>query len=131
MLTTQDECLALLEQLRWQGIPKCPYCESCHSISMKRESRYHCGTCFTSYSVTVGTLFHKTHIELPKWFQAICIVMNDSKSVSVRKLAARIDVNKNTAAYMLTRIHDSFQKEPSFLKQLYKAIETDIPQVDK
>jgi len=57
--------------------------------------------------------------------------MNDSKSVSVRKLAARIDVNKNTAAYMLTRIHDSFQKEPSFLKQLYKAIETDIPQVDK
>lgn len=118
MPKTQEECLALLEQIRWQGKPQCPYCGSKKASRFKQEQRYHCNGCFTSFSVTVGTLFHKTHVELPKWFQAIRIVMTHPQKVSVRQLAARIKVNKNTAAFMLTRLQEAGEDKVALLEQI-------------
>lgn len=123
MFKTQEECLALLEQICWGGIPKCPYCNSTTASLLRRENRYHCNTCFTSYSVTVNTLFHQTHVELPKWFRAIGLVMNHSKELSIRQLATEIGVNKNTASYMLVRIRKAALKEPELLNRLWRAIE--------
>ena len=68
--------------------------------------------------MTVGTLFHKTHVELPKWFQAIKLIMNESKKVSIRQLAVKIDVTKNTSSYMIFRIQDAIGKEPDLLWQI-------------
>lgn len=115
MLEDQARCIALLEQLRWNGEPVCPYCSSVSSTKFKRELRYHCNDCFTSYSVTVGTLFHRTHIELSKWFIAIELVMHTSPDISIRQLASSIGVNKNTAAYMLTRIRKASECEEKLL----------------
>lgn len=123
MSKNQMECIALLEQIRWSGKPRCPYCHSMNASPLKSEHRYHCNTCFTSYSVTVGTLFHKTHVELPKWFQAIKLIMSKSKKVSIRQLALEIDVTKNTSSYMVSRIQDALGKEPDFLFQVLKGIE--------
>lgn len=117
MSKTHQECLHLLERIRWNGKPQCPYCGSIKASPLKHENRYHCNKCFTSYSVTVGTLFHKTHVSLSKWFQAICFVVADSEKVSVRQLAERIDVNKNTAAYMLTRIKTA-EDQTELLEQI-------------
>jgi transposase-like protein len=124
MLKTQEECLALLEQIRWQGRPQCPYCDSRKASRFKREHRYHCNGCFTSFSVTVGTLFHKTHVKLPKWFQAIRIVMTHSQKISVRQLAAQIEVNKNTAAFMLARIQEAAKDQDTLLRQLKEQCRT-------
>ena len=30
MFPTQQDCIAYLERLRWQGSPECPHCESTH-----------------------------------------------------------------------------------------------------
>lgn len=106
--------LSGLEQIRWGGKPQCPYCGSMNATSLKKEGRHRCNSCFTSYSVTVGTLFHKTHVDLQKWYQAIHLVMA-GESISVRKLAQEISVNKNTASYMLTRIRKAMQEEQDFL----------------
>lgn len=113
-----------LEQIRWAGQPQCPYWTSKNSTALKNEGRYHCNQCFTSYSVTVGTLFHKTHVELSKWFEAITIVLTASKKVSARQLAQKIDVNKNTAATMLSRIHQAAIDDPEFLQALITGEET-------
>lgn len=123
MPKTQEECLALLEQIRWQGKPQCPYCDSRKASRFKREHRYHCNECFTSFSVMVGTLFHKTHVELPKWFEAICIVSNHSQKISVRQLAAQIEVNKNTAAFMLTRIGKAAKTQDALLRQIERTVQ--------
>ncbi|BAY14326.1 hypothetical protein NIES21_00830 [Anabaenopsis circularis NIES-21] len=122
MTLNNDECIALLEQIRWGGKPKCPYCESTKATAYKSERRYHCNECFTSYSVTVGTLFHKTHVELHKWFIAIRLVLSSPSSISVRQLAKEIVVNKNTARYMIERICKAALEEPEMLRML---IETD------
>lgn len=101
------EYIVLLEQLRWGGQPQCPYCESKKSRSLKGENRYQCNDCYTSYSVTVGTLFHKTRVDLEKWFVAIKLVLNSPNGISVRQLAKKINVNKNTSAYMISRIYQA------------------------
>ncbi|MFN6516322.1 MAG: transposase [Nostoc sp. CreGUA01] len=118
MSRNHEECLALLEQIRWNGKPKCPYCESTNSRKLKNEHRYQCNECFTSYSVTVGTVFHKTHVELHKWFLAIHLVLSSSGGVSVRQLAKEIGVNKNTACYMIERIRKAMTEELELLQRL-------------
>lgn len=95
---TQEQYLKFLEEIRWGGIPKCPYCSSSNSTNIKKESRYHCNECFNSYSVIVNTLLHQTHVDLSKWFKAIRLVLKSRKNITVLELAAEIGVNKNTAS---------------------------------
>lgn len=118
MKRTHEECLKLLEQIRWGGTPRCPYCHSTNSSAIKKEHRYHCNACFTSYSVTVGTLFHKTHVGLDKWFLAIRLVLNSPGGISVRKLAKEIGVNKNTAAYIIARIYNAVYEKTELLNKI-------------
>lgn len=113
-------CLILLEQIRWGGLPQCPYCQSTNSTVIKKECRYHCNTCFNSYSVTVGTLFHQTRVDLRKWFLAIHLFVASSGDISVRKLAQEIGVNKNTACYMLSRIRKAVLEEEELIQKLVK-----------
>ncbi|MBD2013462.1 transposase [Microcoleus sp. FACHB-53] len=114
------DCLTLLEQIRWGGIPQCPYCQSTNSTAIRKECRYHCNTCFNSYSVTVGTLFHQTRVDLRKWFLAIHLFLTSSGDISVRKLAREIKVNKNTASYMLSRIRQAIVEEEELIQKLIK-----------
>jgi len=122
MSKTHQECLCVLEIIRWQGKPQCPYCDSTSASAFKSEQRYHCNTCFTSYSVTVGTLFHQTHVDLHKWFHALELVLKSSRAVSVRQLAQEVGVSKNTASYMIARIRKAVEEESELLQKLVRSI---------
>ena len=116
MALTEDDCSAYIEQIIWNGEPLCPYCGSANSTRIEKESRYHCNYCFTSYSVTVNTLFHHSHIKLTKWFKAIFLLIMSMHDISSRRLAAEIGVTRNTALSMKKRIqsakeHDIVQLE--------------------
>jgi|SRR5919202_4433270 transposase-like protein len=121
MKYNHEDCLALLEEIRWRGIPQCPYCQSTNSTAITKERRYHCNACFISYSVTVGTLFHKTRVDLQKWFLAIQIVLNSSGDISGRQLAKEIGVNRNTAVYMIKRIRKAMTDEIELVQRLVES----------
>ncbi|WP_204154609.1 transposase [Leptolyngbya sp. CCY15150] len=104
MERSEEECRSYLETILWGQTPQCPYCQSINSTPITKERRYHCNTCFNAYSVTVGTLFHGTHIPLAKWFKAIALILDENPHISVRKLAEAIDVNKNTSSTLIRRI---------------------------
>jgi len=118
MPRSEEESIALLEKIRWNGQPTCPYCDSVKSTSYKATHRYHCNSCYTAYSVTVSTLFHKTHVDLGKWFKAIKLIVKKSPNISSRSLAKEIEVNKNTANYMISRIKAAMIKELDLLTQI-------------
>lgn len=118
MRQNKDIYISLIENIRWGLQPKCPYCNSTNATAYKSEKRYHCNSCYTSYSVTVGTLFHKTHVDFDKWFLAIRLVVNNPKEISVRKLAKEIGVNKNTACYMIKRIRKATLEEQELMQKL-------------
>lgn len=123
---TQEACLDHLTKVRWHDKPTCPYCKSERVTTVTKENRYHCNACNTSFSVTVQTVFHKTKIDLQRWFLAIAIVLNAKKGISARQLARDIEVNKNTAWFMLMRIRRSMREHKQLFEGIIEADETYI-----
>ncbi|MFC1541408.1 IS1595 family transposase [Candidatus Latescibacterota bacterium] len=121
---TQKACIKYLEKVRWNNKPQCPYCKSFNATPMPKEHRYHCNVCNTSYSVTVRTIFHKTKLDLQKWFLAISLILNAKKGISARQLARHLDVNKNTAWYMGMRIRRSMIEDRELMSGFVEMDET-------
>jgi transposase-like protein len=113
---TEADCIRHLENVRWRGTPVCPYCKSDRTTPMPAESRHHCNSCNTTFSVTVDTIFHHTHLDLQKWFLAISLLLNAKKGLSARQLARDIEVNKNTAWYMGMRIRNAMFEQPELMR---------------
>lgn len=123
---THSDCIKHLEKVRWNNEPVCPYCTSKNQTPVKKEQRYHCNNCNTTYSVTVQTIFHKTKCDLQKWFLAISLVLNAKKGLSARQLGRDIEVTKDTAWYMLMRIRKAFIEYGDLLEGIIEADETYI-----
>lgn len=119
-----SDCLVHIEKARWRGRPACPYCKSPKVTSVPKEKRHHCNNCNTSFSVTVGTIFHHTHLPLQKWFLAITLILNAKKGMSSRQLARDLGVNKNTAWYLAMRIRKAMV-EPEQREMLQGIVEMD------
>ncbi len=112
----EADCISHIERVRWNGKPVCPYCKSTRTSPMPSESRHHCNGCNTTFSATVDTIFHHTHLPLQKWFLAISLVLNAKKGISARQLARDLEVNKNTAWYMGMRIRNAMFEQGELLK---------------
>lgn len=95
LFPTQQSCIKHLEKARWGDKPKCPYCKSLNTAGL--QNRHRCYDCKTSFSVTVATIFHHTHMPLQKWFLAISLILNAKKGISALQLSRDLNVNKNTA----------------------------------
>lgn len=117
---TQQVCIKYLEKVIWNNIPVCPYCECKKQTPMLSEQRYHCNDCRTSYSVTAKTMFHKTKVDLQKWFFAIPVII--SNNVSARQLAKTLDVSKDTACFMVMRVKLANKENPELIKQFLNDI---------
>jgi len=109
LFPTQADCIAHLEKVRWQGKPRCVYCGSTNTIPTKK-NRHHCNSCNTKFSVTVGTIFHHTHLPCQKWLLAVALVLNAKKGISARQLARDLKVNKDTAWRIGMKIRDAMQE---------------------
>lgn len=106
---TQEDCIAFLEHKRWDGKPRCPYCHSTHTG--RNGKRHYCYNCKTSFSVTVGTIFHQTHLPLQKWFLAISLMLNARKGLSALQLSRDLEVNKNTAWRITMQIRKAMSQK--------------------
>src|SRR5580692_3122140 len=123
---TEKSCIARLEAVKWNGTPTCPYCKSTKQTPAPKENRYHCNNCNTSYSVTVGTIFHNTKLDLQKWFLAVTLVLNAKKGVSSRQLGRDLEVTKDTAWRMQMQIRKAFHEYGTLLEGIVEADETYI-----
>ena len=119
---TERDVLNLLESTLWEKKPQCPYCSSKNQTPLKMELRYHCNACNTSYSVTVGTLFHKTRLPLQKWILAIIFLFNDPGKYTSLQLSNLLEVNRNTAWRISQKIKESvfYPEQRNLLQKLLK-----------
>ena len=102
---TQETCIEHLERARWPEGTRCPYCTSDRTARLQH--RHRCYACKTSFSVTVGTIFHHTHMPLQKWFLAVTLILNAKKGLSALQLSRDLKVNKNTAWRIAMQIRKS------------------------
>lgn len=115
----REDCIYFLENCRWSNTPICPYCNSDKSSKTKSKERYHCNNCNMSYSVTVNTIFHRTRLDLQKWFYAINYVLKSSIKVTSRNLAQEIDTTKDTAWLVLKKIRQSILDNDTLIKKIH------------
>lgn len=113
---TQKDCVILLEKLLWNNSPICPHCNFAKFSPLKNENRYHCNICNVSFSVTVRTMFHKTRVDLQKWFFAIDQILNTDNKITDRGLALSIDVTKDTSWRMIKAITNEIGKDDLIYK---------------
>jgi len=118
---TEEECRQILEEIRWKGIPTCPYCESQKSRKLKNEPRYQCNECFTSYSVTVGTIFHKTRVSLKASLSVIYLLMQPAPRLSIRQIAEKLSLNKNTVSLLKKKVATD---KSNFLQKISEKIKS-------
>jgi transposase-like protein len=114
----EKACLKHLEEVRWNGKPTCPYCNSSRVTNTLKINRYHCNSCNTSFSVTTRTIFHKTRLDIRLWLVAIFFIFNTNEGISARQLAKVLGVNKNTAHRMLIQIRQTMLENKGSLEAI-------------
>lgn len=108
-----------LEALRWPDGPVCPHCGCIGNITKTKASRraglYTCNDCRKQFTVTIGTLFERSHIPLHKWFQAFFLLCSSKKGMSSHQLHRMLGVTYKTAWFMTHRIREAMNNDGATL----------------
>src|ERR1700722_971173 len=105
-----------LEALRWPNGTVCPHCGVVgNSTPLKGHSTrpgvHKCKDCRKPFSVTVGTLFERSHIPLSKWLLAVHLLSASKKGMSSHQLHRMLGVTYKTAWFMTHRIREAMKPE--------------------
>jgi len=115
---SEAKCEEHLANLRWNGEPVCPSCESKRiGLLQGKRKQYKCYGCKRKFSVKTGSIFQDSKLPLLKWFVAIYLFTSHKRGVSSHQMAKDVKVSQKTAWFMLHRIRVIFEQEtPSFEK---------------
>src|ERR1019366_6051673 len=130
-----EACLAYLEAARWPEGVRCLLCGTdkvskfvtnetereitddqgsvgkTHRVPARHLYQCNEGTCRFQFSATSGTIFDKSHLPLPVWFQAVALIINAKKSLSAKQMERDLGVNYRTAWFLNHRIREAMQGE--------------------
>lgn len=101
---SDEKCREYLEGLRWPDGVACLRCRSTKISRSYKRNQFVCDSCAYNFSVTSGTVFHDTHLPLPKWFMAVYLMCESKKGISALQLKRILDVHYKTAWYLCHRI---------------------------
>jgi transposase-like protein len=126
---TQEQAVDYLEKVRWNDKPHCPYCGSFtvgrHASGDRNMARWQCRDCTRAFAVTVGTLFHGTHMPLRTWFLVLALMLNAKKSASAYQISRDLGIRRPTAWSMMQRIRTAMAADPDQDRLLHGIVEAD------
>jgi transposase-like protein len=108
--TDENAAREHLEKLLWPEGPICPKCGVINeATAMKgkttRPGLYQCNACREPFTVTVGTVYERSHIPLNKWLLATFLLASSKKGISAHQLMRMLDLGSyRTAWFMAHRI---------------------------
>ena len=124
---TENDCLDHLAFVRWPDGPLCPYCGAARTAKhteAKQRSRYQCQICSRSFSATVGTIFHRSHVDLQRWFLLIGLMLSARKGLSSAQAARDLELRQPTVWSMMHRIRKAMVDQGPLLSGLVEMDET-------
>jgi transposase-like protein len=104
---SDQKCRMYLERLRWPNGIRCIRCDSIKVSMIYKRNQFTCDTCDYRFSVTAGTIFHDSHLPLPKWFAAVFLICESKKGMSALQLKRTLKVAYKTAWYLCHRIREA------------------------
>ena len=110
----EDKARAWLEARLWPDCPICPKCgvvgeATLMSGKSTRAGLYQCNACREPFTVTVGTLYERSHVPLHKWLGATHLMMASKKGMSALQISRMIGVTYKTAWFLCHRIRESLR----------------------
>lgn len=101
-----------LERIQWPEGPVCPHCGVINEATRlegesTRDGVYKCRPCQKPFSVTVGTVFERSHVPLTKWLLATELLTASKKGISSHQLSRMLDISYKTAWFMSHRIREA------------------------
>jgi transposase-like protein len=125
----QEQAIEYLEKVRWGNQPFCPYCGS-HSVGRhasgdRKIARWQCRDCTRAFAVTVGTLFHGTHVPLRNWFLTLALMLNANKSASAYQISRDLGMRRATVWSMMHRIRTAMAADPEQERLLHDIVDSD------
>lgn len=119
-----------LEAVRWPRGPVCPYCASAKASRNNDGSRtmttarWKCQACKRSYSVTVGTVFHGSRVDLRRWFLLVELMGNAKKRLSSVQAARVLESRQPTVWSMMQRVGAATAEDGKLLAALSSHLDT-------
>ncbi len=130
--SNNDAARKHLESIRWARGAFCPHCgevENTDRLGGKAgaEGRWNCRACRRKFTVTVGTLFERSHIPLPKWLLAVDLMTASKKGISAHQLHRMLGITYKSAWFMAHRIREGMKEQmfPGPLGGSGKIVEAD------
>jgi transposase-like protein len=109
---TEDKARKHLEKVIWKDGIVCPHCK-CNdqskfsSIAANPDAEVRaglrfCSNCKKQFTVTIGTIFEKSHIPLRKWLIAFYLICSSKKGISALQLKRILELGSYTTALFLS-----------------------------
>ena len=116
--TDAEKAREHLEAIHWPNGPSCPHCgniDGTRIVKLQGKSTrpgvYKCNECRSPFSVTVGTVFERSHIPLNKWVLASHLMAASKKGMSAHQLHRMLGVTYKTAWFMAHRIREAMKED--------------------
>jgi transposase-like protein len=112
IFTDETKAREHLETLRWPNGAFCPHCGATEKITRldgesHRPGLHQCNACRQHFTVTVGTLFERSHIPLHKWLMAFHLMSASKKGISSHQLHRMLGITYKSAWFMTHRIREA------------------------
>ncbi len=114
----EEQARDYLESIRWPNGPVCPHCGGTNAGKLAGESTrpgvYKCKTkeCRKQFTVTVGTIFERSHISLREWVIAFHMMCASKKGVSAHQIHRMVGCTYKSAWFMCHRIRHAMKQGP-------------------
>src|SRR5262245_41651052 len=112
IFTDETKAREYLERTRWPDGAFCPHCGATENIKRlegksHRPGLYQCNSCREHFTVTVGTVYERSHIPLHKWLLATHLMCASKKGISAHQLHRMLGITYKSAWFMAHRIRES------------------------
>jgi transposase-like protein len=130
-LRTEADAYLYLEELRWNGRPLCPHCESVGehyflnpTNGKPRKTRtgapserrvWKCRDCRKQFSVLTGTIFHGTKIPVRTWCFLVFEMASSKNGISAREVERKYGLCPRSAWFAMHRIREAMKRGPGEL----------------
>ena len=114
-----DSARVWLESQLWANGRACPHCGVVDKSTLiqgktARDGLYMCNACRKQFTVTVGTLFERSHIPLNKWLTAMFLLSASKKGMSTHQMHRMLGVSYKSTWFMTHRLREAMREGKDF-----------------
>ncbi len=113
----------LVESIRWPDGPVCPHCgvideaypikpQKTRQGKVSQRKLWKCKACKKQFTVTVGTIFERSHIPLNKWLLGVHLMCSGKNGVSAHELHRDLGISYQSAWFMAHRVRHAMERPP-------------------